>query len=63
MGNFPVTLITGKSERMKTIVRKIVKEHGFTEDNFWNDNQGDKIKELNGNITDFRMDIFGNNFR
>ena len=40
MGNFPVTLITGKSERMKTIVRKIVKEHGFTEDNFWNDNPG-----------------------
>tara|TARA_R100001224_G_scaffold91892_1_gene61175 strand:+ start:837 stop:977 length:141 start_codon:yes stop_codon:yes gene_type:complete len=40
MGNFPVTLITGKSERMKSIVRKIVKEHGFTEDNFWNDNPG-----------------------
>ena len=27
MGNFPVTLITNKSERMKEIVRKIVKEN------------------------------------
>ena len=40
MGNFPVRLITGKSEKMKTIVRGIVKEHGFTEDDFWNDNPG-----------------------
>ena len=40
MGNFPVRLITGKSEKMKTIVRDIVKEHGFTEDDFWNDNPG-----------------------
>ena len=41
--HFPVTLITGKSERMKEIVRKIVKEHGFTEDEFWNDNPGSII--------------------
>ena len=40
MGNFPVRLITGKSEKRKTIVRDIVKEHGFTEDDFWNDNPG-----------------------
>ena len=40
MGNFPVRLITGKSEKMKTIVRDIVKEHGFTEDVFLNDNPG-----------------------
>ena len=38
MGNFRVRLITGKSEKMKTIVRDIMKEHGFTEDDFWNDN-------------------------
>ena len=31
---------TGKSEKMKTIVREIVKKHGFEEDNFWNDNPG-----------------------
>jgi DNA-nicking Smr family endonuclease len=40
MGNFPIRLITGKSDKMKTIVRGIVKEHGFTEDDFWNDNPG-----------------------
>tara|TARA_Y100001972_G_scaffold51194_1_gene62757 strand:- start:321 stop:461 length:141 start_codon:yes stop_codon:yes gene_type:complete len=40
MGNFPVRLITGKSDKMKKIVRNIVKEHGFTEDDFWNDNPG-----------------------
>ena len=40
MGNFPVRLITGKSEKMKQIVRDIIKEHGFTEDDFWNDNPG-----------------------
>ena len=40
MGNFPVRLITGKSEKMKTIVREVVKKHGFTEDDFWNDNPG-----------------------
>ena len=27
MGNFPVRLITGKSEKMKTIVREVVKKH------------------------------------
>tara|TARA_Y100001937_G_scaffold69678_1_gene95036 strand:+ start:606 stop:746 length:141 start_codon:yes stop_codon:yes gene_type:complete len=40
MGNFPVKLITGKSEKMKTIVREIAKKHEFTEDDFWNDNPG-----------------------
>ena len=25
---------------MKTIVREIVKKHGFEEDDFWNDNPG-----------------------
>ena len=40
MGNSPVKLITGKSDKMKQIVRNIVKEHGFTEDDFWNDNPG-----------------------
>ena len=27
MGNFPVRLITGKSEKMKTIVREVVDKH------------------------------------
>jgi len=40
MNNFPVKIITGKSDKMKKIVRRIVKEHGFTEDDFWNDNPG-----------------------
>ena len=40
MGNFPIRLITGKSDKMKQIVRGVVKEHGFTEDDFWNDNPG-----------------------
>ena len=40
MGNFPIKLITGKSDKMKQIVRRIVKEHGFTEYDFWNDNPG-----------------------
>jgi len=40
MNNFPVEIITGKSDKMKKIVRRIVKEHGFTEDDFWNDNPG-----------------------
>ena len=40
MGNFTIKLITGKSDKMKQIVRNIVKEHGFTEDDFWNDNPG-----------------------
>tara|TARA_R100000426_G_scaffold55963_1_gene39995 strand:- start:313 stop:453 length:141 start_codon:yes stop_codon:yes gene_type:complete len=40
MGNFPVKLITGKSEKMKKIVREIIEKHGFTEDDFWNDNPG-----------------------
>tara|TARA_B100000700_G_C14525133_1_gene614934 strand:- start:271 stop:411 length:141 start_codon:yes stop_codon:yes gene_type:complete len=40
MGNFPVKLITGKSEKMKQIVREIAKKHELTEDDFWNDNPG-----------------------
>ncbi len=40
MGNFPVKLITGKSDKMKKIVCEVVKKHGFTEDDFWNDNPG-----------------------
>ncbi len=40
MGNFPIKLITGKSGKMKTIVREIAKKHEFTEDDFWNDNPG-----------------------
>jgi hypothetical protein len=40
MGNFPIRLITGKSDKMKQIVREVVDKHGFTEDDFWNDNPG-----------------------
>ena len=40
MGNFPLRLITGNSEKMKEIVREIVKKHGFQEDTFWNENPG-----------------------
>ena len=40
MNNFPIRIITGKSEKMKKIVREVVKKHGFTEDDFWNDNPG-----------------------
>ena len=40
MGNFPIKLITGKSDKMKTIVREIAKKHELTEDDFWNDNPG-----------------------
>ena len=40
MGNFPIRLTTGKSDKMKQIVREVVDKHGFTEDDFWNDNPG-----------------------
>jgi len=40
MGSFPIKLITGKSDKMKQIVREVVNKHGFTEDDFWNDNPG-----------------------
>ena len=40
MGNFPIRIITGKSEKMKKIVREVVKKHGFEEETFWNDNPG-----------------------
>jgi len=40
MGNFPIRLITGKSDKMKQIVREIVKKQGVTEDDFWKDNPG-----------------------
>ena len=40
MGNFPIRLITGKSEKMKEIVRETCEEQGFTIDDFWNDNPG-----------------------
>ena len=34
MGNFPIKIITGKSDKMKTIVREVGDKHGFTEDDF-----------------------------
>ena len=40
MNNFPVKIITGKSEKMKKIVREIVEIQGFTIDDFWKDNPG-----------------------
>jgi len=40
MGNFPIRIITGKSEKMKKIVREVVEKHGFEEETFWNDNPG-----------------------
>ena len=40
MGNFPVRIITGKSDKMKTLVREVIDKHGFEEETFWNDNPG-----------------------
>ena len=40
MSNFPVRIITGKSEKMKKIVRETCETQGFTIDDFWNDNPG-----------------------
>ena len=40
MGNTPIRLITGKSEKMKEIVTHICEKYEFTIDNSWNDNPG-----------------------
>jgi len=40
MNNFPIRIITGKSEKMKKIVRETCEVQGFTIDDFWNDNPG-----------------------
>ena len=40
MGNFPIRLITGKSEKMKQIVREVCKEYKFNIDDTWNSNPG-----------------------
>ena len=40
MGNFPIKIITGKSDKMKTIVRETCEAQRFTIDDFWNDNPG-----------------------
>jgi hypothetical protein len=40
MGNTPIRLITGKSEKMKEIVKNICEKYEFTIDNSWNDNPG-----------------------
>jgi|TARA_X000001316_G_C898781_1_gene17744 hypothetical protein len=40
MNNFPIRIITGKSEKMKKIVRETCETQGFTIDDFWNDNPG-----------------------
>ena len=40
MGNFPIRLITGKSEKMKEIVRETCEAQGFTIDDFCNDYRG-----------------------
>ena len=40
MGNFPIKIIIGKSDKMKTIVRETCEAQGFTIDDFWNDNPG-----------------------
>ena len=40
MGNFPLRLITGNSEKMKTIVRETCEVQGFVIDDTWNTNAG-----------------------
>ena len=40
MGNFPIRLITGKSEKMREIVREICEEYEFNIDDTWNSNPG-----------------------
>ena len=40
MGNFPIRLITGNSEKMKEIVRETCEVQGFTIDDTWNTNPG-----------------------
>jgi|TARA_B100000085_G_scaffold270203_1_gene282361 DNA-nicking Smr family endonuclease len=40
MGNFPIRLITGKSEKMKEIVREICEKYEFNIDDTWNSNPG-----------------------
>ena len=40
MGNFPIRLITGKSEKMREIVREICEKYEFNIDDTWNSNPG-----------------------
>ena len=43
MGNFPIRLITGNSEKMKEIVRETCEVQGFVIDDTWNTNHGTMI--------------------
>ena len=40
MGNFPIRIITGKSEKMKQVVREECEPHQFKVDNSWDNNPG-----------------------
>ena len=39
-GGSPIEIITGNSEKMKSIVRALCKKHGFDVDEKWNTNPG-----------------------
>ncbi|MBT4708998.1 MAG: Smr/MutS family protein [Flavobacteriaceae bacterium] len=39
-GNIPIRIITGKSEKMKTIVREQCKKHNFKVNDSWDGNPG-----------------------
>ena len=43
LGNKDIEVITGSSERMKILVKKICEEYGFRVDQSWNGNTGSLI--------------------
>ncbi len=40
LGNRDIEIITGNSEKMKTLVKTICKEYGFMVEESWNQNSG-----------------------
>ena len=40
MGNLPIRVITGNSDKMKQIVKQVCEKYEFTIDNSWNSNPG-----------------------
>ena len=40
VGNLPIRVITGNSDKMKQIVKQVCEKYEFTIDNSWNNNPG-----------------------